>query len=158
MAQTVRDLPYEVRKLIDVREWDLRTREGLLRARELKALSLPAMALDGSLVFESIIPDRDELIGRVTDLHLRRNRSTRQMKIEVLGRGCQKCDQLMENTLQAVQLAGLTDSTQVAKIKDEGYFLEKGVFVTPGLIVDGKVVSSGRLLSPQEILDIIKDR
>ena len=134
----------------------MRTRAGLARARELKARSLPAMALDGRLAFESIIPDLDELIGLIKDFHQRKNRSERQMKIEVLGRGCQKCDQLLENARQAVEQAGLVDSAQVVKIKDEGYFLEKGVFVTPGLIVDGKVVSSGRLLDTQEILDIIK--
>jgi small redox-active disulfide protein 2 len=158
LAQAVRDLPEEVRTLIEVREWDMRTRVGLVRARELKARSLPAMALDGHLVFESIIPDLDELIGRIRGFHRRKNRSERQMKIEVLGRGCPKCDQLLENASQAVEQAGLADSAQVVKIKDEGYFLEKGVFVTPGLIVDGKVVSSGRLLNPQEILDIIKGR
>ena len=51
--------------MIDVHEWDMRTREGVHRFRELKAKSLPSVALDGDLVYESIIPPQEELIAEI---------------------------------------------------------------------------------------------
>ena len=62
MAESVKVLPEEVQSIIEVHEWDMRTREGVVRFRELKAKSLPSVALDGDLVYESIIPGQEELI------------------------------------------------------------------------------------------------
>jgi len=55
MAKSVKDLPDETKKLIDIREWDMRTLEGNRRLLELKGKSLPSIALDGELVYESLI-------------------------------------------------------------------------------------------------------
>ncbi len=62
MAESVKVLPEEIQSIIEVHEWDMRTREGVVRFRELKAKSLPSVALDGDLVYESIIPGQEELI------------------------------------------------------------------------------------------------
>ncbi len=62
MAESVKVLPEEIQDIIEVREWDMRTREGVKRFRELKAKSLPSVALDGDLVYEAIIPGQEELI------------------------------------------------------------------------------------------------
>jgi hypothetical protein len=62
MAESVKVLPKEIQQIIDVNEWDMRTREGVERFRELKAKSLPSVALDGDLVYESIIPGQEVLI------------------------------------------------------------------------------------------------
>jgi len=62
MAESVKVLPKEIQEIIEVNEWDMRTREGVERFRELKAKSLPSVALDGDLVYESIIPGQEELI------------------------------------------------------------------------------------------------
>ena len=62
MAESVKVLPEEIQDLIEVHEWDMRTREGVDRFRELKAKSLPSVALDGDLVYEAIIPGQEELI------------------------------------------------------------------------------------------------
>lgn len=61
MAESVRALPKDIQDRIEVREWDMRTREGVARFCELRAKSLPSIALDGELVFESIIPGQEEL-------------------------------------------------------------------------------------------------
>jgi hypothetical protein len=61
MAKSVKDLPDEVKKMIEIQEWDMRTLEGNQRFRELKAKSLPSIALDGELVYESLIPGQEEL-------------------------------------------------------------------------------------------------
>ena len=65
MAQSVQELPNEIQSIMEVREWDLRTREGVARFKELRAKSLPSIALNGELVFEAIIPPQEELIQAV---------------------------------------------------------------------------------------------
>lgn len=65
MAESVRVLPEEIQNLIDVREWDMRTREGIQRFRELRAKSLPSVALDGELVYEALIPEQEELCDEI---------------------------------------------------------------------------------------------
>ena len=65
MAQSVQALPDEIQSIMEVREWDLRTREGVARFKELRAKSLPSIALNGELVFEAIIPPQEELIQAV---------------------------------------------------------------------------------------------
>ncbi len=62
MAESVKVLPEDIQEIIDVYEWDMRTREGVQRFKELKAKSLPSVALDGDLVYEAIIPGQEELI------------------------------------------------------------------------------------------------
>jgi len=65
MAESVKVLPEDIKGLIDVHEWDMRTREGVQRFRELKAKSLPSVALDEELVYESLIPMQEELIEEI---------------------------------------------------------------------------------------------
>ena len=65
MAMAVKALPEDIQKIVDVNEWDMRTREGIQRFRELKAKSLPSVALDGDLVYESLIPMQEELCGEI---------------------------------------------------------------------------------------------
>lgn len=65
MAESVKALPNEVQDLIEVREWDMRTREGVRRFQELKARSLPSVALDEHLVYEALIPGQEELTAEI---------------------------------------------------------------------------------------------
>ena len=65
MAESVKVLPEEIQELIDVREWDLRTREGVQRFRELQAKSLPSIVMDGELIYESLIPGQEELCEEI---------------------------------------------------------------------------------------------
>jgi len=51
--------------MIEIREWDMRTVEGNRRFLELKAKSLPAIALDGELVYESLIPGQEDLTKEI---------------------------------------------------------------------------------------------
>ncbi len=74
-----------------------------------------------------------------------------EMKVEVLGPGCKRCDQLHENTLAAVSLIDSPTAIHVEKIADINYFTKMGVFVTPGLVIEGEVVSVGKVLSTDEI-------
>jgi len=79
------------------------------------------------------------------------------MKIEVLGAGCHKCEELYANTQAAVSSLGASGSIEVEKIKDPKHFMKMGVFVTPALVIDGRVLSVGKLLSVKEIEVIIEE-
>jgi hypothetical protein len=74
MAESVRALPQDIQNMMDVKEWDMRTREGIQRFRELRAKSLPSVALDGELVYESIIPGQEELSAEIRRLYDEKNR------------------------------------------------------------------------------------
>jgi hypothetical protein len=74
MAESVRVLPQDIQNMIDVREWDMRTLEGIQRFRELRAKSLPSVALDGELVYEAIIPGQEELSREIRMRYLEKNR------------------------------------------------------------------------------------
>ena len=75
------------------------------------------------------------------------------MKIEILGTGCFKCDQLMANAETAVK--ELNVKAEIYKVTDIDKITEYGVMMTPALAVDGNVVSAGRVLSKEEIKKII---
>jgi len=59
--------------MIEVQEWDMRTLEGVARFKDLKAKSLPSIALDGELVYESIIPMQEELIAEIEKRYKKKN-------------------------------------------------------------------------------------
>lgn len=73
MAESVKVLPQNIQEIIEVHEWDMRTREGVNRFRELKAKSLPSVALDSELVYESIIPMQEELIAEIERRYREKN-------------------------------------------------------------------------------------
>ena len=68
-------LPQDIQEIIEVREWDMRTREGVQRFRELKAKSLPTVALDGDLVYEALIPMQEELIDEISRRYEEKNQN-----------------------------------------------------------------------------------
>jgi len=51
----------------------MRTRPGVQRFRELKARSLPSVALDGDLAYEAIIPPQEELIEAIRKRYAAKN-------------------------------------------------------------------------------------
>ena len=79
------------------------------------------------------------------------------MKVEVLGPGCKRCDDLYENTLSALSAFDSSVQIDVKKVTDINYFTKVGVFMTPGLVIEGKVVSVGKVLSIEEIKEKIKE-
>lgn len=80
------------------------------------------------------------------------------MKVEILGSGCKRCEQLYENTVSAVSELGSAMEIEVQKVNDVNYFTRKGVFVTPGLVIDGVVASVGKVLTIEEIKEKIKEK
>jgi len=80
------------------------------------------------------------------------------MKIQVLGPGCKRCDQLYDNVLLALRELDLSDKAELTKVKDIDAFVKYGVFITPALVINDDVVSAGKLLSVSEIKDAVKAR
>lgn len=73
------------------------------------------------------------------------------MKVEILGPGCKRCEQLYENTVIASSSCDTSLEIEINKVSDINYFMKMGVFMTPGLVIDGEVVSTGKVLNADEI-------
>ena len=61
MVQAVRDLPQEIQAIIEIREWDMRTPDAVRLFKENRIAKLPSIAIAGNPLFESLIPDQEEL-------------------------------------------------------------------------------------------------
>mgnify|MGYP006282961351 CR=1 FL=1 len=77
------------------------------------------------------------------------------MKIQILGTGCPKCEQLAENAQEAAKQAGV--DVALEKVTDINTIMSFGVMMTPALAVDGQVKSSGKVLRPEEIQEFLTD-
>ena len=75
-------------------------------------------------------------------------------KIEVLGMGWPKCNQLEERAKDAVK--GLGIEAEVIKVKDIKTITNYGVLMTPALVVDGVVKVAGKVPKVEEIKEWIK--
>ncbi|MBN1865843.1 TM0996/MTH895 family glutaredoxin-like protein [Candidatus Sumerlaeota bacterium] len=75
------------------------------------------------------------------------------MKIQILGTGCPKCQELARNAEQAA--AELETPCLVEKVTDINDILAFGVMMTPALAIDGEVKSVGKVLSPAEIENLM---
>ena len=71
------------------------------------------------------------------------------MKIQILGTGCAKCNQLAASTQAATERLGL--DCEMEKVTDFIRFAEFGVMVTPALVVNGKLKVAGRVPSEAEL-------
>jgi small redox-active disulfide protein 2 len=71
------------------------------------------------------------------------------MRIEILGPGCPRCSQTMENAKEALKLIG--KEAEVVKIIDFKKMLEYGITSTPALVIDGEVKCAGKVPSIDEI-------
>jgi len=80
------------------------------------------------------------------------------MKVEVLGTGCKRCEQLYENATAAAAAFDPAKGVAVTKVADVNYFTQMGVFMTPGLVIDGQVVSVGKVPTTDEIKQKIQER
>jgi len=75
------------------------------------------------------------------------------MNIKVIGTGCDKCEQLYENTKIAVEELGLI--ANIEKVEDLIEMVKLGVMSSPSLIIEGKLVVSGRVVSKEKIIELL---
>jgi len=75
-------------------------------------------------------------------------------KIEILGMGWAKCNQLAERAKEAVKELGI--DAEVIKVQDIKTITNYGVLMTPALVVDGVVKVAGKVPKVEEIKEWIK--
>ena len=74
-------------------------------------------------------------------------------KLQVLGPGCPKCEELAKRTEEAAKAMGV--DYELEKVKDLNQMMAMGVFMTPALVVDGEVKVVGKVPSEEEIKKMI---
>ncbi len=74
-------------------------------------------------------------------------------KLQVLGPGCPKCEELAKRTEEAAKALGV--DYELEKVKDLNQMMALGVFMTPALVVDGEVKVVGKVPSEDELKKMI---
>ncbi len=67
MVEAVKVLPKEIQDVIQVNIWNVKQLEGIKKKKELRAKAVPSIAVDGRVVFQSGIPEHDELIAAIRE-------------------------------------------------------------------------------------------
>ncbi len=75
------------------------------------------------------------------------------MEIKVLGGGCAKCKQLLENAKQAA--TELSVDAEFVYETDFAEIAKAGIMSTPALMIDGKVVSTGKLITVEGVKEFL---
>lgn len=76
------------------------------------------------------------------------------IKVEVLGTGCKKCQQLEANARNAI--ATLNLEAEILHITDPVEIAKRGVMSTPALTVNGKVMGKGKVMTSEEIQPLLQ--
>jgi len=67
MMEAIAALPPEIQDVIEYKEWSIKNKEGIGKFIEMKGKVLPTIAIQGDLLFESIIPQYEELIDAMAE-------------------------------------------------------------------------------------------
>ena len=65
MMESIAALPKDVQEMIVYKEWSVKNKDGVGKFMELKGKVLPTICIEKDLVFESIIPQYEELIDEM---------------------------------------------------------------------------------------------
>jgi small redox-active disulfide protein 2 len=76
------------------------------------------------------------------------------IRVEVLGSGCKKCQQLEANAKEAI--AALNLEAEIIHITDPIEIAKRRVMATPALSINGKVVSKGKVMTSAEIQPLLQ--
>jgi len=71
------------------------------------------------------------------------------MKIEILGTGCKRCNDLYEQVKKVVEETKSTAT--ISKVEDIMEIMNYGVMTTPAVVIDGKIISQGSIPKESEI-------
>ncbi len=108
MMESIAALPSDVQGMIVYKEWSIKNKDGIGKFIELKGKVLPTICIERDLVFESIIPQYEELIDEMAK---RAPNDEMRKRIQSLrGKGFE-FDKIQENLQRAgAGLATRTDS------------------------------------------------
>ena len=76
------------------------------------------------------------------------------MRIQILGTGCARCDDLAADAAKAAQSLGA--DYQIERVRDLEYMVGLGARATPALAVDGDLKMEGRVPSVEEIKEMLR--
>ena len=65
MMESIAALPSDVQDMIEYKEWSIKNKDGIGKFLELQGKVLPTICIERDLVFESIIPQYEELIDEM---------------------------------------------------------------------------------------------
>jgi hypothetical protein len=65
MMESIAALPGDVQDMIEYTEWSIKSKDGVGKFLELKGKVLPTICIEKDLVFESLIPQYEELIDEM---------------------------------------------------------------------------------------------
>jgi small redox-active disulfide protein 2 len=74
-------------------------------------------------------------------------------KLQILGTGCAKCQQLTLHTEKAAQAMGI--DYELEKVTEIDQIMNFGVMMTPALVVDGTVKVIGRVPSVEQLKQVL---
>ena len=74
-------------------------------------------------------------------------------KLQILGTGCPKCNDLAAKTEEAAKELGI--EYELVKVSDINDIISFGVMMTPALAVNGEVKSTGKVPGIDEIKEMI---
>ena len=109
MMESIAALPRDVQDLIVYKEYSIKNKDGIGKFIELKGKVLPTICIEGDLVFESIIPQYEELIDEMSK---RAPTEVMRNRIQALRDHGFEFDKIQENLKKAgAGLSTRTDST-----------------------------------------------
>ncbi|WP_041286253.1 hypothetical protein [Desulfomonile tiedjei] len=85
MMESIAALPKEIQDIIEYKEWSIKNKEGIGKFLEMKGKVLPTIAIQGDLLFESIIPQYEELIDAMADRAPSQEMATRIRMLRDMG-------------------------------------------------------------------------
>ena len=71
------------------------------------------------------------------------------MKIEILGTGCKRCNELYEVVKKAAEENQSTAT--ITKVEDIMEIMDYGIMMTPAVVIDGKIISQGCIPKESDI-------
>lgn len=67
MMESIAALPKDVQEMIEYTEWSIKTKDGIGMFTRLKGKVLPTICIEEDLVFQSMIPQYEELIDALAE-------------------------------------------------------------------------------------------
>ena len=106
MMESIAALPDDVQEMIAYQEWSIKNKDSLKKFMELKGRVLPTICIENDLVFESIIPQYEELIDALAE---RASSESMRTRLMALRDGEFDFDKVQEN----LEKAGVGQKTRV---------------------------------------------
>jgi len=98
MMESIAALPEDVQNMIVYKEWSIKNKDGVGKFIELKGKVLPTICIEKDLVFESIIPQYEELIDEMAKRAPSSEMKTRITSLREVGF---QFDKIQENLAKA---------------------------------------------------------